>query len=284
MAARSTKAVLIVVAMAAVVVGGIYGVRALWNTAKAQLAVDTCTVGAYDLDPDQAAVASTMVGAVTKYRINLPERATVLALAAALQESKLTNLAPGAGDRDSVGVLQQRPSQDWGKIDGAPDSIAIRTARLTDVGEATKEFLDHLIRVDNWQTIPLAEAVQKVQISADGSAYAQHEQEAQTLADVLQGRRPAGITCSFQKPTKVAATSKVAAQVREQLGVTTAVAGARTVRVAGAHWQTAAWFVANADRLGIDEVSYDHKVWSRSHGWKSSTASATAVVATMYQL
>lgn len=284
MASRSTKAALVVLAVAAVVAGGAYGIRALWDTAKAHLTSDTCTVGAWDLDPDQAAVASTMVGAVTKYRINLPERAAVLALAAALQESKLTNLPPGEGDRDSVGVLQQRPSQDWGKVDGQPDSIADRTARLTDVGEATKEFLDHLVRLDHWQTMPLAEAVQSVQISADGSAYAQHEQEAKALADALQGRRPAAITCTFQKPTKVASTSTVAAQVREQLGVTTAAAGARIVRVAGAHWQTAAWFVANADRLGIDEVSYDGKDWRRTSGWKSSSASPAAVVATMYQL
>ena len=51
---------------------------------------------------------------------------------------RLRNLAPGDGDRDSVGVLQQRPSQGWGG--GDPNA-------LTDVGEATKEFLDALIDV-----------------------------------------------------------------------------------------------------------------------------------------
>jgi hypothetical protein len=284
MASRSTKTLIALVAVAAVVVGAAFGLRALWNTAKDSLAADTCAIGAYELDPDQAAVASTMVGAVTTYRINLPERATVLALAAALQESKLTNLAPGAGDRDSVGVLQQRPSQDWGKVAGQPDSIAARTARLTNVGEATKEFLDKLVNVPHWQTIPLADAVQAVQISADGSAYAQHEQEAQALADALQGVQPAAISCSFGKPTKVASTATVAAQVADQLGVGTATPSARTVRVPGARWQTVAWFVANADRLGIEQVGYDGKVWTRSGGWKSSNASKAAVTATMYLL
>src|SRR5579875_2287000 len=132
MAARKTRIGIIVVVAAAVVVGAAFGLRSLWNTAKTAFASDTCTIGAYDLDPSQAAVASTMVGAVTQYRIRLPERAAVLVLAAALQESKLTNLPPGEGDRDSVGVLQQRPSQGWG---------GGSAARLTDVTEATREFL-----------------------------------------------------------------------------------------------------------------------------------------------
>jgi hypothetical protein len=265
----------VIVLVTAVVVAGLFGLRALWHTAKSHFTADTCTIGTYELDPDQAAVASTMVGAVTKYRVTLPERATVLALAAGLQESKLQNLAPGDGDRDSVGVLQQRPSQGWGGGDAA---------RLTDVGEATKEFLDALVKVPNWQTLPLAEAVQDVQISADGSLYAQHETEAQTIADALQGIKPAAIACSFDKPTVVAPAATVAEQASTQLGIDTpAPAGAQVVRVPGARWQTAAWFVANADRLGIERVTYDGKQWSRSAGWTKSTASAAAVTATMYQ-
>jgi hypothetical protein len=273
MATRKTRLSITLVAIAAVIGGGAYGIKTLWDTATEHFTADTCTVGSYDLDPDQAAVASTMVGAVTQYRVNLPERATVLVLAAALQESKLTNLPPGAGDRDSVGVLQQRPSQGWG--DGDPN-------RLTDVGEATKEFLDKLVKVPNWQHEPLADAVQAVQISADGSAYAQHEPEAQALADALQGRRPAGISCSFAKPTKVARPSSVAAQAAHQLGIDTPTPVTHGVQVPGAHWQTVAWFVANADRLGIDQVAYDGKRWTRGDGWKSdAAASPHLVTATM---
>ena len=271
---RNTRLALGVVAVLAIAIGGGFALRAIWTSAKSHFASDDCTIGDYDLSTDQAAVASTMVGAVTKYRIKLPERATVLVLAAGLQESKLTNLAPGEGDRDSVGVLQQRPSQGWG---------GGSAARLTDVGEATKEFLDKLVEVPHWQTLPLAEAVQDVQISADGSLYAQHEAEAQALADALQGRTPAGITCSFGKPTKVASAATVAQQAGSQLGIDTPTAAdLRTVRVPGAAWQTAAWFVANADRLGIDQVAYDRRQWTRSDGWKKSTAPVTAVVASMY--
>jgi hypothetical protein len=281
---RGTRALVGAVIVAAVAIGVVYGVRAIWSTAKSHFTTDSCTAGSYDVDPDQAAVAAEMVGAVTRYRPALPERATVLVLAAGLQESKLTNLAPGAGDRDSVGVLQQRPSQDWGKVSGETDTIAARTKRLTDVGEATTEFLDHLVKISNWQKLPLASAVQDVQISADGSAYAQHEPEAQALADALQGNKAAGITCSFGAPTEVATTAVVAAQARTQLGITTPAAAGHTVRVLGAHWQTAAWFVANADRLGIERVDYAGREWTRADGWKKRPgASGAVVVATMYQ-
>jgi hypothetical protein len=284
MTVRSRRLFITLAVVAALVVAGVIWLPDLWRTAKQQLTPDSCTIGAYELEPDQAVVAATMVGAVTKYRVDLPERAAVLVLAAGLQESKLTNLGSGEGDRDSVGVLQQRPSQGWGKVPGQPDSIADRTARLNDVGEATKEFLDHLVRLDRWQSLSLADAIQEVQISADGSAYAQHELEAKTLADALTGRTPAAISCSFSKPTKVASPTSVAAQVKQELGVRTPVVSGLTVRVPAARWQTVAWFVANADRLGIEVVRYAGKLWSRTGGWKSSADSAAAVTATLLDL
>jgi hypothetical protein len=218
-----------------------------------------------------------MVGEVSRYSPVLPERAAVLVLAAALQESKLTNLAPGEGDRDSVGVLQQRPSQDWGSPPG-------NTASLQSVTEATKEFLDRLRKINGWQSLDLADAVQRVQISADGSLYAQHEPEAQALADALQGRVPAGITCTIIKPTVVASPAKVVGLLRAQLPVNKPTVTGLTITVPGAAWQTAAWFVANADSLGIDQVSYDQQTWTRQHQWQPSTAGKSAVTATMAKL
>jgi hypothetical protein len=285
MATRRTRLTLTIgVVVALVVAAGVVGWRALYDTARSHFASQTCTVGQYSLATGQAAVASTMVGAVTQYRVTLPERAAVLVLAAGLQESHLSNVAPGAGDRDSVGVLQQRPSQGWGSVKGQPDTIAARTQRLRDVGEATKEFLNKLVKVDGWQTRPLADAVQAVQISADGSLYAQHEPEAQALADALTGRQPAAITCDFAAPTQVAAPTVVAGEARTQLGIDTPAATSTGARVPGARWQTAAWFVANADRLGIERVDYAGRTWSRGGEWSADeTISAAAVVATMYR-
>ena len=270
---RARLTVTALVAVLVVAIAAIWLPR-LWDKAKSQLTADVCTIAGYDLDPDQASVAATMVGSVTQFRVALPFRASVLVLMAGLQESKLTNLAPGDGDRDSVGVLQQRPSQGWG---------GGKASTLTDVTEATREFLEALVKVQNWQTIAPADAIQDVQISADGSAYAQHQPEATALATALQGAEPAGITCSFDKPTKVAPATTVAQQARKQLGITTPTASGQTVRVPGARWQTAAWFVANADRLGIEQVDYAGRTWTRPDGWKTSTASSAAVVATMYQ-
>lgn len=275
MARSGTRWVAITALGAAVIAGAFFAGRAIWHIAVSHLTSNSCSVGDYSLDTSQASVAATMVAEVTNYRDPLPERAAVLVLAAALQESKLTNLPPHAGDRDSVGVLQQRPSQGWG---------GGSAKRLTDVSEATREFLDALVKVPHWRTRPLAEAVQAVQISADGSAYAQHEPEAQAIADALTGRRPAGISCSFEAPTVVAPARVVAAQARQQLGIDTPSAQGRSVRVPGAGWQTAAWFVANADRLGIERVSYQRQVWTRSDGWQRSAENSPAVVADMATL
>ncbi len=270
---RARLSVTVFVAVVVVALAAVW-LPHLWDKAKSHLTADVCTVQGYDLDPDQASVAATMIGSVTKFRITLPFRASVLVLMAGLQESKLTNLAPGNGDRDSVGVLQQRPSQGWG---------GGKAATLTDVGEATREFLEALVKVSNWQAMAPADAIQAVQISADGSAYAQHQPEATALATALQGRKPAAISCSFDKPTQVAPATTVAQRAAKELGITTPVASGQVVRVPGAHWQTAAWFVANADRLGIEQVDYAAHTWTRSNGWQASKASAAAVLATMYQ-
>ncbi|HEY3630790.1 MAG TPA: hypothetical protein VGL21_07810, partial [Jatrophihabitantaceae bacterium] len=164
---RGLVATLVVLTVLAAIA---FGLVVLWRVAQTHSTSEECKIGDYSVEPDQASVAATMVGVVI--RRDLPERAAVLALAAGLQESKLTNL-PG-GDRDSVGVLQQRPSQGWGS-----------PAQLQDIHYATGKFLDALVKIDGWQTMPLADAIQEVQVSIDGSYYARHEGEAQALSDAL---------------------------------------------------------------------------------------------------
>jgi hypothetical protein len=250
-----------------------FGVRELLRTASGSSSAAVCRVGDYEVDPGQASVASTMVGVVITR--GLPERAAVLVLAAALQESKLRNIASGDGDRDSVGVLQQRPSQGWGTVE-----------ELSDLHYATGKFLDQLIKQADWQTKPLADAIQTVQISADGSLYAQHEGEAQALADALAGVNPAGISCRFPNPSTVATPDQVATGVSADLPVNppTVNTAQRSVTVPGASWASAAWFVANADRYGIDSVSYAQRTWSRSKGWRvDDKAGAAGVVAAMHK-
>jgi hypothetical protein len=172
-----------------------------------------------------------------------------------MQESKLTNLPAGQGDRDSVGVLQQRPSQGWGT-----------EKQLSDVHYATGKFLDALVKVEGWQALPLADAIQEVQRSADGTAYAKHEGDATAVVAGLWGR-PRAITCTFGKPDKAAPAKTVATQLRRDLPVREPTVSGRDIRVAGAGWPTVAWLVANADRLGLASVTYDGWRWTRDGKW-----------------
>lgn len=102
-------------------------------------------------------------------QLHVPARGQIIALATALQESGLRNIS--YGDRDSVGLFQQRPSQGWGT----------RSQLMTPV-YAAKKFYSALKSVKNWQQMPLTVAAQKVQKSGRPSAYAPHE----PLATALQ--------------------------------------------------------------------------------------------------
>ena len=85
-------------------------------------------------------------------RRGLPARAASIALATAYQESDLTNLEHG--DRDSLGLFQQRPSQGW----GTPEQIL-------DPVYATNAFYDALAEVDGYESLEITEAAQEVQRS-----------------------------------------------------------------------------------------------------------------------
>ena len=95
---RGGAALLVVVVVLGVLA---FGARTLWRAAQSVVQPAGCDFGSYSLDLDQAQIASVIVGVVLKR--DLPERAAVLTIGAALQESKLRNIPAGQGDRDSVG-------------------------------------------------------------------------------------------------------------------------------------------------------------------------------------
>ncbi|SBT41247.1 hypothetical protein [Micromonospora auratinigra] len=123
-----------------------------------------------DLNDEQSANVKAIIAATKK--AGLPERAAVISIATALQESKLENLGHlgDRNDHDSLGLFQQRPSSGW----GTPEQI-------TDPEYATLAFLKGLKQVDGWQDMPLTDAAQTVQVSAYPDAYAQWEQQAADL-------------------------------------------------------------------------------------------------------
>jgi hypothetical protein len=107
----------------------------------------------------------------------VPVQGRVIAVATALQESGLRNLR--GGDRDSIGLFQQRPSQGWGT-----------PAQLSDPAYQTRKFYDKLLTVDGWQKMRLTEAAQAVQVSAFPNAYAKHTRAATRLVDALIDAAP----------------------------------------------------------------------------------------------
>lgn len=205
----------------------------------------------YNLSPEQAANAAT-ISSVAAYE-GLPDHAVTIALATAFQESKLVNL--GYGDRDSLGLFQQRPSQGW----GTPTQIA-------DPVYASTAFYRALVRLPHWQGDSVDVAAQAVQRSADGTAYAQWTDEARTLAIALTGERPAGLTCSggelsTPKATTTATRDQVDARVTAALG-----SSALAAPTAARGWSAATWLVAHSQAYGITKVSYAGQTWTAAKG------------------
>jgi hypothetical protein len=128
------------------------------------------TGAGFTLTPEQAANART-IAAVAAAR-KLPQRAVVIALATALQETHLRNLP--YGDRDSLGLFQQRPSQGWGT-----------PAQVQDPAYAAGRFFDHLVQVPGWESGRLTDVAQAVQRSAAPEAYQRWEPTAQSIAASL---------------------------------------------------------------------------------------------------
>lgn len=129
---------------------------------------------------EQSKWASVIVA--ESIRRNLPPRAATIALATAMQESGLRNI--NYGDRDSIGLFQQRPSQDWGSVQ-----------QIMDPWYSSGKFYEALVKVPNWQTGDINDIAQRVQRSGVPEGYRKHVEDAQVLASVLSGHSPAGLSC-----------------------------------------------------------------------------------------
>jgi hypothetical protein len=211
-----------------------------------------CRAGTVSLDLEQAANASTI--AIVAIRKKLPERALVVAYATALQESHIHNLA--GGDRDSVGLFQQRPSQGWGAKE-----------LLTDPVYASNRFFDALVKVTDYLDRPVHDAAQQVQRSADGTAYAQHEETAKELAAAYTGRRRAAVRCWFSPKWRTEPRRTEAFQeLRRSLGTTTVSGNTVVAPSIRGGWVLASWAVSHAQGYGLTEIRYAGRRWRSSDG------------------
>ncbi|MGH3201937.1 MAG: hypothetical protein ACRDOA_04160 [Streptosporangiaceae bacterium] len=235
---------------------------------------------AIPLDTGQAGIAATIAGIAVRHR--LPKRAVTIALAAALQESQLQNL--DYGDRDSVGVFQQRPSQGWGT-----------TAELEDPVYATTKFFGALVKVPGYTTMPVDQAAQDVQHSADGYAYEQWVGIATQLTGYLTGTSPGAVSCWYTPAGKadLAGALKQLTQTFGPAGKDAVLAGVTTDRSGkknkeetvvhvqqGRAWTVAAWLVAHAQQYGISRIRYAGYGWNAANGsmgWQRVSRTASPV-------
>jgi hypothetical protein len=245
------------------------------------------------LHPEQAHHAGT-IAAVALQR-DLPARAVTIALATAYQESDLFNV--DYGDRDSLGLFQQRPSQGWGSEEEVQDPVY-----------AAGAFYDVLVTISGYRELEITDAAQRVQRSAFPDAYAQHEEKARALASALTGHSPAALTCAFrpasyeiEEPGDDGLTPRARA-VLDELNVMfgdLVVGGFDPDGIDDGHiegsahyegraidiffrphddeanvrdgWSVAHWLVVNADRLGIATLIYDDRIWTArrsAEGWR----------------
>jgi len=219
---------------------------------------------AIPLSTDQGSIAADIAG-VARHR-SMPERAVTIAYAAALQESGLADLA--YGDRDSVGVFQQRPSQGWGT----------RT-QLLDPIYATTRFFAALAAVPRYSHLLVYQAAQDVQRSADGLAYDQYAPQGAAMANGFTGYLPHAVWCWYGAGVKdrgrpAAASRDLAAAFGPLPGSRLADPARRPrapsllLRVPGqpAGWAVAAWVVTHAAAYGIKAVSFEGYRWTAVHG------------------
>ncbi|MXG89331.1 hypothetical protein [Nocardioides flavescens] len=250
------------------------------------------------LDPEQAQNAG-LITAIAVQR-GMPARAASIALATAYQESDLRNL--DHGDRDSLGLFQQRPSQGW----GTPEQVQ-------DPTYATNAFYDELAEVADYRQLEITVAAQLVQRSAYPDAYADHEADARVLASALTGNSKASFSCRVggdwpetSARLEPSGLTERADRVRTELAELFpdqpqggfAPGGVSTGHIPGsAHyegravdvfvrpvnavnktrgWAIAAYAVSQAERWGVRTVIFDGRIWTAGvrsgQGWRDYQA------------
>jgi hypothetical protein len=233
-----------------------------------------CTVkadGEVTLDTVQMANAATITA--VGVRRGMPEQAVIVALATALQESKLENLDDG--DRDSIGLFQQRPSQGWGTEE-----------QIQDPRYAANKFYTALKKVKGYQKMRVTDAAQQVQRSAYPNAYQKWADESAVLARALTGRATGAVACTLTGSPALRGAAASAALMEglkldwgKSLKATTEQAAGLTVAVsdASAGWRYAHWLVSHASDTGLERVRFGNLEWHAPDGTWQPIAAGTGV-------
>jgi hypothetical protein len=271
-AARAAGVLIVVVALLLMLgVGIFFSLRSRGATEPVpgqERCVATADGRSVAVDLDQAHYASIIVG--ISIRRGLAPRAASIALATVYQETGIRNL--DYGDRDSVGLFQQRPSQGWGTA-----------KQLQDPYYATNVFYDALIKIDGWRTADITEVAQRVQRSAYPEAYRDHEEDARVLASALTGNSPAGFRC-LDRSRRLGDAEGMADSLRMTFGGRTNVSSVdATVVVKAANprlaWAYAHYAVGNSKYYGVTTVTVAGRQWQTQDfnlpEWTAPTLTAT---------
>jgi len=261
----------------ALVAGGLYTAMSIIERSETLVAEKcTATVGSRtaELATDQAANAALITAVAV--RRGLPPRAASIALATAMQESKLRNIEHGdhAGP-DSRGLFQQRPSQGWGTAE-----------QVMDPYYSTGAFYDALVKIPGYDSLEITAAAQQVQRSAYPQAYAQHEDMGRAYASALTGESSEALNCTLKSPEGPGDAQAVLDELNAAFGNVPATADGSTVvlETSGRQaWAVGQWAVANAKSLAVTEVRVEGRSWERSSrdGWQASDAPSGQVTVTV---
>ncbi|RCK68627.1 hypothetical protein DT076_15500 [Desertihabitans brevis] len=263
---------LVVLALVLAVAGGGYALvrsRGVLEPPPPQTrCVATAGERSVTLTPDQAHYTAIITG--VSVRRGLAPRAASIAMATVYQETDIRNL--DWGDRDSVGLFQQRPSQGWGTVE-----------EILDPHYATGRFYDALVQVDGWESGDINDVAQAVQRSGYPEAYRDHEADGRVLASVFTGHSPAGLRCALG-PLTGADPDALVVSLTETLGDLDtdlreagedgpAVLEVDTDADATA-WAVASHALAEAARHGVTTVAVGDRVWQHDPealtGWEPS--------------
>jgi hypothetical protein len=248
------------------------GGRSLFDSVLGARCQATAGGNSVEFDPEQMSNAATITAIAL--RRGLPARAATIALATAIPESKLRNIR--YGDRDSVGLFQQRPSQGWGTVE-----------QILEPEYTTNKFYDALVKIKGWESDTITVVAQKVQRSAYPEAYADHEQEGRILASSLAGHSPRGVTCRLDGPAGEAEVALIGRLLRSEYDLEpTAGEGTLTVTAPSDQlaWSVASWSGAKAVDTGITGVTIGDRRWTRSRDSSSWTWERTDVPAPAQQV
>ena len=283
--------------LALVVVAVVVGLRA-FDRVGPLLSSEGCEarVGDHSVSLTMEQAENVALMAAISVQRGMPARAATIAIATSTQESKLYNVEHG--DRDSLGLFQQRPSQGWGTAE-----------EILNPYYSINTFYDALAKVDGYESMKITEAAQLVQRSAFPEAYAEHEADARVLASALTGNSPRAFTCVVdddgdEAPDRLVKTGLtrradvVRRDIRAAFGELSlggfAPGGVRSGHQPGSThydgraidifvrpvspgnrrqgWAIAQYLVAQADRLVIQNVIFDDRIWTSGNrsdeGWR----------------